>query len=181
MATSEKLRWYLCRHAWAEDREDFQGADDNLRPLTSAGRKRYRQFLDKLAEFGRFHPQRLVSSPLLRARQTAELLAETWPQTIEEEPWLAPCAEEGLADRLWCALGPASPRCVEELALVGHSPDLEDLLGELLETNGLKIQFSKGAIACVAWEGANAADGKTRPPATLEWFITPRCLGIKKN
>src|ERR1700690_274518 len=69
---------YIIRHAWAEERDPQQWPDDSQRPLTADGQKRFNKLLKKLTDV-RFAPSIIASSPLLRCRQTAELIAERFP------------------------------------------------------------------------------------------------------
>jgi phosphohistidine phosphatase len=113
-------------------------------------------------------PDRLLTSPLIRARQTAQILTEIagWPaaeETSELLPDRAPLAVLTLL---------AKDRS-ERVALVGHQPGLGALLSACLVGNGgaLPIEMKKNAVACLSFEGSARA-GR----AVLKWLATPRML-----
>jgi len=156
---------YLVRHAIAAERGP-KFPDDNLRPLTKEGiakmRTAARGFADLDPEIGA-----VISSPLVRARQTAEiLLAELDPAPVHElleelSPGYSPA---DLAD----ALGRYEKQRV--VALVGHEPDLGTFAAWLIGAHKA-IPFKKGGIACF--------EVSEFPPdrhSTLLWAATPRML-----
>ena len=61
---------FILRHAWAPDRDDSRWPNDDLRPLSEAGKKRFAAFVEKLIQRG-MTPQVIATSPLLRCVQTA--------------------------------------------------------------------------------------------------------------
>ena len=155
-------RLYLVRHAVAEDRGPTW-PDDTLRPLTARGQRR---FAKAAAGFVRLEglPDRILTSPLVRARQTAELLASAADDTpIDTLPSLSP--DEPPAVLL------AHLRRVpaDRIALVGHEPDLGELAAVLLGASR-PLPFKKGGMCCidVEWQG--------KPTGTLVWFLSPAAL-----
>ena len=66
---------YIVRHAYAGQHGDPRYADDSLRPLTAKGRKQFRRVVKKLVRRG-FAPKIVATSPLVRCRQTAEVICE---------------------------------------------------------------------------------------------------------
>jgi phosphohistidine phosphatase len=155
---------YLIRHGIAEERGDHW-PDDELRPLTKGGSRRFSAAARGFLSFAS-PPEQLLTSPLIRARQTAELLAAA--------------AKPPLRVRIMDELSPGhSPSAVltqvrelgdfDSVALVGHEPDLGDLAAQLV---GAKrpLPFKKGGICRidVTWD---------RPPqGTLVWFLPPKVL-----
>src|SRR5262249_16848340 len=117
---------YVVRHAWAEEPDEGRWPDDALRPLTRDGQKRFVKMAKPLNEVG-IAPAMIATSPLVRCRQTAELLAEHLagePQITELEA-LAPGSDvEALLE--W-----TSERAAAEIAWVGHAPDVGRLAGQL--------------------------------------------------
>jgi phosphohistidine phosphatase len=113
---------YLVRHAIAEDATEEQ--DDALRPLTRAGRKRFAREVRGLARID-VGFDRVLFSPLLRAQETAELLAPICDGELEVDSALAQSPGEELVERL-------ARRTEERLALVGHEPYLSHLCGWLM-------------------------------------------------
>lgn len=114
------MKLYLVRHGLAGQHGDY--ADDNERPLTDEGKKKTARVARRLAESG-LKFEKILSSPLVRARQTAEILvAEKLGDSIEEFPPLAPDGK--LRDWLNWWRGSAYRGPESSIALVGHEPDL---------------------------------------------------------
>ena len=157
----------IVRHAIALERDQQQWRDDGARPQSPAGMRRSRKAAAGLKEFIKA-PDRLLTSPLVRASQTAKILTEVagWPRA-EEAPELAP---GGAAQALLTRLGQDRSKVV---AVVGHEPGLGRLLTACLlgEDGALTIEMKKNAVACVSFEGSPRA-GR----AVLKWLATPRML-----
>jgi phosphohistidine phosphatase len=157
----------IVRHAIAFERDGRRWPDDGARPLSPAGKERARRAAAGLKEFSN-SPDRLLTSPLVRASQTARILTEFagWPQP-EEVPELLPGEA---AQALWTLLGKDHSKLV---AVVGHQPDLGTLLADcLVGKNGtLTIEMKKNAVACVSFKGSPRSGG-----AALRWLATPRIL-----
>lgn len=157
----------LVRHAVAFERDRHRWRDDAARPLSPAGTRRARKAAIGLKQLSRA-PDRVLTSPLVRARQTAQILTDVagWPQA-EEAPELSP-GESALA--VLALLGKDHSRLV---ALIGHQPGLGTLLTACLLADGrdLPIEMKKNAVACVSFEGPPRA-GR----AALKWLATPRML-----
>ena len=159
---------YIIRHAWAEERDERRYPDDNLRPLTGEGGKRFRKLVRGLADRG-FMPGEIATSPLLRCRQTAEAIAELVPSRprVTVVDALAP------GSNLDVLLEWTSLRTPSDVAWVGHAPDVSHLTAALIGDALAAIRFGKGAVAAVEFD---------RPPATgqgeLKWLATAKMLGI---
>ncbi|MGE0360635.1 MAG: phosphohistidine phosphatase SixA [Vicinamibacterales bacterium] len=167
MPTSLEL--YLVRHAVAALRgPDYP--DDAERPLTPEGVDRWRRSAAGLREIG-VAVDVVLTSPLVRAQETAEILAATLkpkPRLTVAEA-LAPGRKPADALAL-IAKYAAAPRGASRLALVGHEPDLGELAARLLGAKGV-IEFKKGAVCRLDVDRAMPAG-----PATLRWFLPPRVL-----
>jgi phosphohistidine phosphatase len=115
------MRLYVVRHA-----EAAPGEPDELRPLTPAGRQQARSLGERLARDG-VHLDALLSSPLLRARETAAAIAKRLGVAVEVDERLAPGATAELVRSATAGRG-------EAVAVVGHQPDcgeiVEDLTGQ---------------------------------------------------
>jgi phosphohistidine phosphatase len=157
----------IVRHAIAFDRDRHRWREDTARPLSPAGIRRSRKAAAGLRELTKA-PQRVLTSPLTRARQTAQILVEIagWPAP-EEVPELSP-GEPAMA--VLALLGKDRSKLV---AVVGHQPGLGYLLAACLIGGGgaLPIEMKKNAVACVSFEGAPRAGH-----AALKWLATPRML-----
>jgi phosphohistidine phosphatase len=158
---------YIVRHAFAGQHGDPRYPDDALRPLTKKGTRQFRRMVKKLARRD-FAPELVATSPLVRCRQTADVIAdrvETEPDVVERDE-LQP---GGSLDALirWSAQQPA-----QQLAWVGHAPDVDEMASALLGDHGADIVFAKGAIAAISFDD-QIATGKGQ----LRWLVTPRILG----
>ena len=155
----------LVRHAIAVERGTRGFEDDRLRSLTPEGAKRFRIAARGLATF--VAPQVIMTSPLLRARQTAEILMDA-------------CAVAKLhfSDALASGDHAALIRDVIELEarsvmLVGHEPHISGLLSYLLTGDETTVNstFKKGAAALVTCQDEPAAGH-----CWLDWLIQPAAL-----
>jgi len=157
----------IVRHAIAFERDRHRWRDDDARPLSPAGIKGSRKAATGLKAFSRA-PDQVLTSPLVRAQQTAQILRDVagWPQA-EDAPELSP-GESTLA-----LLTLLSKNRGKLVAVVGHQPGLGALLTACLLGEGkvLSIELKKNAIVCLAFEGLPCA-GR----ATLKWLATPRML-----
>ena len=129
---------YLLRHAHAGDPARWNG-DDALRPLSAKGRLQADTLAKHLAALG-LALDLVVSSPRVRARETAEPIARALGLDVVEDPRVAmgldiSSLEELLADRGH----PARP------LVVGHDPDVSDLVADLVGATSLPMR--KGALA----------------------------------
>ncbi len=156
---------YLVRHGIAEERGP-EWPDDDQRPLTDRGKRQLRQSARGLVRIGVVIDV-LLTSPLVRARQTADVLAATLdpaPAIVVAES-LAPGAAHAM---LAADLAKHARR--SSLGLVGHEPGIGAMAGRLA---GLRqaLEFKKGAVCRI--------DLDELPPGragTLRWFAPPRLL-----
>jgi phosphohistidine phosphatase len=152
---------FLIRHAAAAEGALY--GEDGERPLTAEGRQSVLAVGGSLAQNG-VKLDLIVASPLVRAVETAELIAVS----IGYEGELQICRElapEGSpAPMIERALRPNVKK--SRVALVGHLPSMGNLLGALLGRPG--VTMSKMSVVRLGW-----ADGR---PAKLVWVITPRRL-----
>ncbi len=110
------MRLFLVRHA-----HSAPGEPDDLRPLTPRGRDEARELGKRLAAA---RPDTVVSSPLLRARQTAAVIAKVAGAELRVDERLAPGSS---ADRLLETVAGAGATVVA----VGHQPDCSEIASEL--------------------------------------------------
>jgi phosphohistidine phosphatase SixA len=122
------VRLFLVRHAKAAP-----GEPDELRPLTKAGEARARELGERLAGEGL---DAVVSSPLLRARATAEPIARASGLEVEIDERLAPGADENAVRAIVEGRGDA-------VTVVGHQPDCSEIVFAL---TGRIEEFSPGAF-----------------------------------
>jgi phosphohistidine phosphatase len=158
----------LIRHAHAGDRDPDQWPDDRARPLTDKGRKTQRKVSRALSKL-ELVPTLVLASPWVRAAETAEILVRELglpSPAIPCEPLAAAPEFSRLADDIG---EPASGAIV---ALVGHSPWMEELTALLLadSATGLRVDFPKSGVM-----GINLA--RLEPGAgELRFFLRPKML-----
>lgn len=154
----------LLRHAIAEDRSDT-GRDEDRR-LTGEGKRKLREVVAGMRAL-ELPVERVLASPLRRAVETAEIVAEEYglASGVDVSGTLAPGAGP---DAVLHALGEG--RRVNGIVLVGHEPDLAALASTLLTgTAGLvQMGFRKAGLA-----GVVVATLPPRSKGALEFFLTP--------
>ena len=157
----------LLRHGDAADRLTGGYTRDEDRPLTAAGQAEARTAGRALRLLGD-PPEVLLTSPLVRAAQTAALVAETLH--LRREPQICPALAPGEPRAaLVAALLAANPASA---LLVGHQPDLGELAGWLLwGQEGLALPFRTGGL-CRITIPAPLAPGT----GDLRWFLPPKVL-----
>jgi phosphohistidine phosphatase len=156
---------YLIRHGLAEE-HGTAWPDDTKRPLTEEGMARLRKIARNLSRLD-VTIDVLLTSPLVRTRQTADIVAAAFdphPAVVEVEA-LAP---GGAQSAVLAELQKHTRKT--RIGLVGHEPGIGELAAKLL---GLRhpIEFKKGAVCRI--------DVNALPPAgpgTLRWFATPAML-----
>lgn len=161
------MNLYLMRHGIAVA-EPSGTESDSERRLTPKGIKRMRRAARGLRRLG-ISFDTIVTSPLVRARQTAEIVAEILglESQLEEIPELAP---ERSVNHLISALARFHDR--EHLLLVGHNPLLIRAFSFFISgKDGLQIELKKGGFGCIEIDGLPPSG-----PGTLHWLLTPKQL-----
>jgi len=159
------MRLLLIRHADAGDRDPALWPDDTQRPISEKGRRRHRRVAKRLKR-RRLVPSLLVSSPWMRAWQTAQLTAEyTGGPTPVAAPALAAPPD---LEQLETAIGHPGPEAI--VVLVGHEPWLSELASLLLtgDPGRVAIDFPKSGVLGLECESLAAAR------ATLESLWRPK-------
>ena len=158
------MKLYVMRHGPAED--DAPGGD-STRALTPSGRDRVRDVAKALVDAGEV-PKLVVSSPLVRALQTAEIVHAyaKIEAPVQVHPAIAPhgAALELVRDH--------AARGKKRLMLVGHEPDCSILVATLVG-RPLSVPFTKAMIAAlrVPNEGGDA---------TVRFVLDPKTLDITR-
>lgn len=156
---------YLVRHAIAAERGE-EWPDDDKRPLTERGIARFKQGVKGLGALD-VELDEIFTSPLVRAKQTADLLAAA----IKGKPSvkLLDALSPGTAPAAVMAqLAKAAKR--RRIALVGHEPALGELAAHLIGA-GRALPFKKGGVCRIDVESLTS-----RRPGALIWFVTPKVL-----
>lgn len=160
------IELYLVRHAIAAERGP-KYPDDRLRPLTPAGTKRFAQSVPGLLELDVVIDS-VLTSPLVRARETATLLAsglKPKPAIIEVEALAPGGRHQAIVEAI-----KSHAKRHRRLALVGHEPDLGEFAARLLGARG-NVEFKKGGIALIEVDGATPGG-----PGTLRWMLPPKAM-----
>ena len=157
------MRLLLVRHGEAVERGK-EGIPDDLRPLTREGERRFRKAARGLARLGPT-PDLILTSPLPRARRTAEIAARAFGRVqIRESANLASGDHEALAQEL-------AGHEEDLVALFGHEPHLSALLAALLGSVAPdRLAFGKGGAALVDLPGGLSKGGQ------LAFFLPPKLL-----
>jgi phosphohistidine phosphatase len=158
------MRLLIVRHAIAAER-GAPGMSDDERPLTPDGKKRFRIAAKGLARIMP-RPDVVFTSPLIRARQTAEIAVRAWgniePVDLEA---LATGDVDGLAEAL------SARKAEESVAIVGHEPHVSVLLARLVGSSQTdRFSFRKGGVVLVDLSGCLKDGGQ------LVWFLPPKVL-----
>jgi phosphohistidine phosphatase len=157
------MQVYLLRHGISE--EERAGLSDADRALTSEGKRRLRQTL-QVAGRADVKPTLILSSPLKRAVQTAEIAKEVlaYKNEIVSSKALLPGST---GEQVWeeIRLNKKEPSVV----LVGHNPLFANLAGYLLGQPELQVDFKKGAILRLDVEGFSL-----HPKGILRWYLTSK-------
>ncbi len=161
----------LLRHAIAAERDRLRWPDDALRPLTARGQRRFRQAAIGLGWLAG-PPDEVWSSPLRRARETAEIATARagWPGALTCVALRPGTSAATLAAKL-AARFDEHP-ALQRIALVGHEPDLGRFIAWAIDAKaGAALTLRKGGAALLEFDGPVRA-GR----ATLHWLATPRLL-----
>ena len=143
---------------------------DSARQLTSKGTKRMQQAARGVRRLG-VSFDKILTSPFVRARQTAEIVAESLglEDRLEDFSELTP---ENSVDRLISGLTRFQDK--DHLLLVGHNPLLTHVASFLIagkKDTKFRIALKKGGLCCIEIDGLPPAN-----PGTLHWFLTPKQL-----
>jgi phosphohistidine phosphatase len=155
----EPVELYLLRHADAGDATNWAG-DDAERPLSPKGRRQAKRLGSLLAGI-KLHPDVILTSPKIRAAETAKIVGRAVSVKPQEDDRLA--ASVTLLDLAKLLAGNQDARRV---VLVGHDPDFSTLASSL---TGTAIELKKGGIARI-----DLGDGGPRPGGgALRWLVPP--------
>ncbi len=153
---------YVLRHAHAGDPSKWAGPDAE-RPLSDKGRRQADRLGRFLAEAS-FKPDAIISSPKVRAAQTAEIVAGHLVVDVTLDDRLADSVSLSSVEAVLRDAGdPTRP------VIVGHDPDFSDLVTEL--TGASEVPMRKGALARIDVGGPLVAGG-----GTLRWLVPPDLL-----
>lgn len=163
------MNLYILRHGLAGERSG-RYPDDRKRPLTAEGEKEMFQVAKGMREM-KLGFDLILSSPFVRARQTAEIIADVFKsKNLRVSDNLA---SEADPHNLITELNEDYP-LLKNILLVGHKPYLSNLISQLSAGNGrLSLNLKKGGLC-------KLTVGKLRfgRCAKMKWLITPRQLSL---
>ncbi len=157
------------RHGLAVDQEEWKG-DEADRPLTAEGADRTREVVRGLRTL-KVRPDVILSSPLLRARETAEiakkgLITDAKVELAEE---LAPAASP---DRIIARLADLADKPV--VLCVGHEPHISTTISAMVSgKTAASFEVKKAGACCIRFTGAPKAG-----TGTLLWLLPPKFLRV---
>ena len=156
------MQLYIFRHGIAEDAKPGQA--DSRRALTDEGRRKVADVV-KAARRSGVTPSLIVSSPYVRAVETAEIAAREFGfgNGLVQIPALVP---SGTPEEVWEEL--RLHRDEPSVVMAGHEPLLSHLTGYLLACTALRVEMKKAAMVRIDLETFGAT-----PRGTLRWMITP--------
>jgi phosphohistidine phosphatase len=157
------MKLLIVRHAAAVPR-GTPGISDDDRPLTPRGKAKFRAAARGLARIAD-RPDLLLTSPLPRAKATAEIAALAFKRV---EPRMEPALAGESVEGIVAALRKLPP--AQTVAIVGHEPVLSALLAHFLGARSERLPFRKGGAALVDLPDGPGAAGR------LVWFLKPRIL-----
>lgn len=166
------MNLFILRHGIAVERDPSSFPDDSRRPLTLKGEDRIKLVCDAIQGLDVCFDQ-ILSSPFLRARQTADIVASELDlrNVLCFRDELRPGGDFKAIIRQINLLRPAP----ENVLLVGHEPDLSHLISQLISGQGeVSIDLKKGGFAKLEIKE------RLRPArcATLNWLLTPKQMAL---
>lgn len=157
------MELYLIRHAEASALGERGITTDEERPLTELGESQAQAAARALQAKG-VVLDKLLTSPLIRARQTAEILLQSWARpelVLEATNTLAPGGKPRKLSKLLAKLGS------DRIGLVGHMPDLAEYLAWLIGDKKTQIDLAKAGMALVICDTPGKGLG------SLQWLVAP--------
>jgi phosphohistidine phosphatase len=156
---------YLVRHGIAVDRTDPKSPPEAERPLTAKGVQKARSAALGLKELGA-KPEVLMTSPYVRAAQTAEIFAEALGYAPEKVRVIEALKPTGNPADL---LREISHLRAKEVICFGHAPHLDQVIAQLSGARGVFTELKKAGVACLEQVARN---GRWE----LRWILTPKML-----
>ena len=158
----------IMRHGAAVARGGEEFPDDSERPLTPDGKKKMKEIAEGLTRAG-FEVDWIVSSPLVRAVETAEIIAKGQASNIPMDlsDHLRPA---GSPEALISFLAKQANR--RRVLVVGHEPDLSAMAARLMGAGRhANLAFKKGGCCLITF-----GEFPPKSPGELVWWLTPRLL-----
>ena len=163
------MKLLIVRHADAGDRDEFakSGQPDHLRPLSEKGRKQMKDACDGLRKLVP-SADLIVTSPYVRAVQTAEIVRDVYGKTPHDETGTLEPEESPAEFESWLKSQPDH----EVVVAVGHEPNLGILATWFMTgIEGSRVNLKKGGACLLDFDG----DAK-KGAGTLRWLMGPKEL-----
>ncbi len=158
---------YFIRHGIAIDREDpNRPEEDAKRPLTAAGEERTREAMEGLRAL-KVAPGALISSPFVRALQTAKIAAKVFRVPAEKIRTTRALEPEEEPAKIFEELAGLT---VKEVLCFGHAPHLDRAIAHAVGARACITGLKKSGAACIEMAAVNPGRGE------LLWLATPRML-----
>ncbi len=165
------MELYVIRHAIAQPLGQQNDFTDEKRALTSEGRDRCREAAKGLRKL-EVELDLMLTSPLVRAVETAEIVAAAFGLGKKEMVQTANLAPGASIDKLFAEIKKHTG--AESVALIGHQPDLGELISTITSGNeALAIQLKKGCVCSI-----NVTETVPTIRGELMWLLTPRQLRL---
>jgi phosphohistidine phosphatase len=164
------MELYLFRHGIAEDGDP--GSPDSARELTDDGREKAAAVV-KMARKTGVRPSLILTSPYVRARQTAQIAADelAFEGDILNIDSLVPHSSP---EKVWQSIRDHADETA--ILLAGHEPLLSQLVAWLLNAPSLRVEMKKAALVRIDVEAPRA--GRVGPPhGVLRWMMIPKMTG----
>lgn len=156
---------YILRHGIAEDATGSMADAD--RALTGEGRQKLREVM-RAARGAKVRPSLILTSPLRRAVETAELAAELLESDGQPARTEA-LVPESTPEKVWQEI--RKHKDAASVLLAGHEPLLSQSISYLLGTPSLEVDLKKGALARIDLDKLG-----TEPKGILKWLLVPRLV-----
>ncbi|HEY7320947.1 MAG TPA: phosphohistidine phosphatase SixA [Candidatus Binatia bacterium] len=166
------MNLYLLRHGIAVAADQSGEQSDGERPLTPKGIKRMRRAARGLSRL-KIAFDAILTSPLVRARQTADIVAEALGLEAELKE-ISELTPESSVDRLLSGINRFHNS--KHLLIVGHNPLLSDAFAFFAagkKDMALDIELKKGGLCCIEVDGLPPS-----APGTIQWLLTPKQLRL---
>jgi len=159
---------YIMRHGIAVDRGSAGFSDDTKRPLTPEGKKKTQEIAKGLVRLG-FDVDWIVTSPLIRSAETAELVAEELGPGVAKD-FCDALRPGGSPEALITFLARHANR--KRVLVVGHEPDLSELAARLMGAGRhANLAFKKGGCCLITFD-----EFPPKSPGQLVWWLTPKLI-----
>ncbi len=160
--------FYIMRHGIAVTRGSAGFSDDSKRPLTPEGKKKMQDIAVGLVRLG-FDVDWIVSSPLVRAVETAEIVSDALASNVPTD-FCDALSPGGSPEALIAFLAKHPHR--KRVLVVGHEPDLSSMAARLIGAGRhANLSFKKGGCCQITFD-----EFPPNSPGQLAWWLTPRVM-----